>query len=610
MAAAGVVAVTGALSVPLLLDPQAAEASELASFSSCEELKAWRAEAAPRGAGVGFPEGAAADSPAAAGDAAAPESASRAQAGAGGGGTGDTNVAVEGVDELDTVDRIDDRRALVATGGSLALVDLAGATRLGAVPVPSDARITFDPSAGVVWVVGSVPSPGPGAGPEPMQDSVASSSPSWLGGGVEVTRVAVEGDRLVAEGSWTTQGYLVDARRSGERLHVVAVDNAGTGGGGEVPFADGPVPCDQVLHPTAPSGGEATLVVTLAARGEVAPEHAAEVIGSGQLVHVTDDAVYLATPVWDGSTPRTGLHRFDAATLAHTGSGSVEGSLLNQYAMSDHEGFLRVALTHPSAFSRQPGIAEDDGATVRPGLPGDGAPLNEVVVLDTEGDLEVVGRTDRFGHPGETLHGIRFVGAVAYAVTFLTTDPFYVVDIADPAAPAVVGEVELPGFSAYLHPIADGLVVGVGPGADGRAAMRLFDVTDPARPSVVDTEVLGDDTPVTWDPHALLALGEGRLALPATSWSSSTTEGCPVPLPEPVAPDAKVACSPLQQADTTIVVTGTAEGTFEVEERITVATPEPGSRLLAAGDGWALLAGTRLLTLDGGGNVVAELVLG
>lgn len=622
LVAAGVLAVTGAVSVPIVLDAPPAEAGELASFSSCDELRAWRADARARGDETAVSDGVAADVPAMAGDAAASESApaARTEAGLGAGGTGDTNVAVEGVDELDTVDRIDDRRALVAAGGTLALVDLERASRLDAVDVPFDARITFDPSTGVVWVVSSVQGQGSGVTEDLARDSVAdSSSPSWIAGGVEVTRVAVGDDTLVAEGSWTTTGMLVDARRTGERLHVVAVDNGWMAGGAEVPFADGPVPCDQVLHPTAPSGGEATLVVTLPAQGEVAPERAAEVIGSGQLVHVTDDAVYLATPVWDGgSAPRTGLYRFDAATLAHTGSGAVEGTLLNQYAMSDHEGFLRVALTHPQVFgggNPEPVPAVDlDLAPGRPDESDRGEPLNEVVVLDTDGELDVVGRTARFGHPGETLHGIRFVGAVAYAVTFLTTDPFYVVDIGDPAAPAVVGEVELPGFSAYLHPIADGLVVGVGPGADGRAAMRLFDVADPARPTVVDTEVLGDDTPVTWDPHAFLGLGGGRLALPATSWSSATTEDCPLPLPGDggggggSGPD-KVACSPLQRSDTTIVVAGTASGTFDVEERISVANAEPGSRVLAVGDRWAMLAGNRLLTVDGTGEVVAEVGL-
>ncbi len=635
LVATGVVMVTGAVSVPIVLAPQAAEASELATFSSCEELRAWRVEAAAREAGGTLSDAVAVDQPATAGDAvtAAPESTravTGSPGGGTGGGTGDTNVAVAGVDELDVVDRIDDRRALVATGGMLALVDLGSATRLDIVPVPFDARITFDPGAGIVWVVGSAQAPVPGSGQEPAVGSgldsipgseASMSSPSWIGGEVEVTRVAVGDDRLVVEGSWTTKGVLVDARRTGERLHVVAVDSAWTSGGGEVPFADGPVPCDQVLYPTAPSGGDATLVVTLPARGEVAPQAAAEVIGSGQLVHVTDDAVYLATPVWDGSAPRTGLHRFDAATLAHTGSGAVEGSLLNQYAMSDYEGFLRVALTHPIPFGRgnpEPAPAVDV-APGRPEVSDRGQPLNEVVVLDTDGELDVVGRTARFGHPGETLHGIRFVGAVAYAVTFLTTDPFYVVDVADPAAPAVVGKVELPGFSAYLHPIADGLVIGVGPGADGRATMRLFDVADPARPTVVDTEILGDDTPVTYDPHAFLGLGGGRVALPATSWSSSTTEPCPLPVPLPGDSGGgtsggsggadELVCSPSPLVETTIVVAGTASGAFDVEERIAVVAPEPGSRILAVGDRWALLAGDRLLTVDGAGEVVGEVDL-
>src|SRR3546814_1696652 len=95
----------------------------------------------------------------------------------------------------------------------------------------------------------------------------------------------------------------------------------------------------------------------------------------------------------------------------------------------------------------EPGIgdsssaAESDAVTPEADLSVE-QPLNEVVVLDTDGDLDVVGRNARFGLPDETLHGLRFVGVTAYAVTFPQTDPFYVVDLADSAQPRVVGEVK------------------------------------------------------------------------------------------------------------------------------------------------------------------------
>ena len=328
---------------------------------------------------------------------------------------------------------------------------------------------------------------------------------------------------LTASGTWETSGWIVDSRRTSDRLHVVLTD----GFGSSLPFEGGPVPCDEVLRPAGPSSPDATLLVTLPASGDVAPIHSAEVVGSGQLVHVTSTAAYLATPLWEGESLQTGIHRFDLEKLAHTGSGRVEGSLLNPFSMSEHEGALRVAVTHGGGF----GVADVAGdiAVAEPGqAPTQDAaePLNEIVVLDIEDDLDVLGRTERFGHPGETLQGVRFVGPTAYAVTFLNTDPFYVIDLADRAAPRVVGEVELPGFSAYLHSLSEGLVVGFGPDAEGRAAMKLFDVSDPTRPQVVDEAPLGDESPIVWDHHAFVGLDEGRFAVPANTYRPVAQPAC------------------------------------------------------------------------------------
>jgi hypothetical protein len=643
-----VVAVAGLVTVVV---PQEASAGELEAFGSCDELAAWEPAE-----GLGLAGGRTAGDVE---DAARGEAVPAADSAAGA-GTGQTNVAVRGVDELDVVDRVDDRRVLVAAGGALALVDLSARTRLASIPVADDARLTFDPDAGVVWVAGH-------AG----------------GGGVEVTRVVLAGDELVPDGSWTASGRLVDARRTGDRLHVVAVDGfpSPEEGRSGIPFAGGPVPCEAVLRPTAPSGPEATLVATLPATGDVEPLQAAELVGSGQLVHVTRSAAYLATPLWEDGVPATSIHRFDLATLSHTGSGRIEGSLLDQFSMSEHEGFLRVAVTHGGGVSILPvpgavdlPLAEPAGPGRAPAgaaspLPGDEPvepvpvepvpepvplprpvprePLNEILVLDTVDSLDVVGRTPRFGHAGETLHGARFDGATAYAVTFLTTDPFYVVDVSDPAAPRVVGEVELPGFSSYLHPVGEGLVAGFGPGGDGRAAVKLFDVADPARPTVVDDETLGDTAPVVWDHHAFVDLGSGRFTVPASTWRQVEPAGCTPPVRERLAAEARAAEDALFRAyddtrsddaisddarvreverrveelwsdpclfppsvvDTTVVVADTARRVIDVVERITLTTPEPGTRVLPTDGRWAVLAGAHLVWVDPDGTPVADLSL-
>src|SRR3546814_18996977 len=93
----------------------------------------------------------------------------------------------------------------------------------------------------------------------------------------------------------------------------------------------------------------------------------------------------------------------------------------------------------------EPGIgdsssaAESDAVTREADLSAE-QPLKEVVVHDTDGDLDVVGRTARFGLPEETLHWIRFVADTDHTVTLLQTAPFYVTQLAAPAQPRVGGE--------------------------------------------------------------------------------------------------------------------------------------------------------------------------
>ena len=419
---------------------------------------------------------------------------------------------VAGVDEIDVVDRLDDGRALVSRNGALSVVDLAGPAVLSHVAdLPYDARISV--ADDVVWVAGT----------------------SDDGTGVDIRRLRLDGDTLVADGQWTTPGWLVDARRTGDRLHVVAVDQPGTSG--VIPFEGGPVPCDQVWHPEAGADtAAATLLVTLPAEGELAPTAAAEVVGSGSGFLVTSTAAYVTTQTWN-QTPVTGIHRFDLATLTPTGSGSVPGVVPGPFGIDEYESHLRVATSEQSV-----GIAVDAGVPAGDvaGPPGPTAgPLAEVFVLDLDGALDVVGRTGRFGHDGETIHGVRFVGDTAYVVTFLQTDPFWVLDLSNPTEPVVVGDLEIPGFSAYLHPVGDTRVVGFGPDGEGRVAARLFDVADPANPTLLDELALGDDSPVAWDHRALVALDGGRLAVPVNDYPDVVDERCqaappPVPLPEPV----------------------------------------------------------------------------
>jgi hypothetical protein len=389
-----------------------------------------------------------------------------------------------------------------------------------------------------------------------------------------------------------------------------------------------------VWRPVEPvTDQSATMVVTLPAQGPLEPAAAAEIVGAGSNILVTAEAVYVATTTWGdegaASSVSTGLHRFDLSTLALTGSGSVPGTLAGPFAINEQDGYLRVATNLTTWGGPIPlGAAEADAdravaSDVIVDAPGPAIAdrLAEVFVLDTGGDLGVVGRTGGFGHEGETIHGVRFVGDTAYVVTFVTTDPFWVIDLADPTAPTIAGEVEIPGFSAYLHPVDDDRVVGFGPDGNGKVAARLFDVSDPTAPAVVDELALGDDSPVAWDHHAYVGLDDGRFAVPVNEWPTVAQERCtPVPsIPEDattasnagrgsagvpftgVAPPLQ--CEPIFSGGTTgVSVLGVAGDALQEVDRQLVDTDGSVSAeraILTPDGGWLLLAADRLVPTDG-----------
>ena len=550
-----------------------AAAADLARFSSCAELQAWSTDvAAPDVAAeetFTAVDGAMARDVASgegAGGAATAAPTAAAADDADTGGTGGTNTVVEGVDEIDVVDRLPGDRALVSRNGTLSVVDLTGPTVLSHVGgIPFDGRIAVD--GDVVWAAGTASD----------------------GSGVAVQRLRLAGDELTVEGEWRSPGFLIDARRSGDTLYVVAVDQPHAVGA--IPFQGGPVPCDEVWHPEAGADTPAaTQLVGLPATGEGAPTGAAQVVGSGSGFLVTGDAAYVTTQSWAEEVV-TGIHRFDLATLQPTGSGSVPGTVPGPFGLNEHEGHLRVATSAQSGgFIGIP--VEDDAAVRAAPAPSFGGPLAEVFVLDLDGNLDVVGRTGRFGHDGETIHGVRFVGDTAYVVTFLQTDPFWVVNLADPTAPQVVGELQIPGFSGYLHPIGDGHVVGFGPDGSGRVSARLFDVSDPRAPTVVDELALGDDTPVAWDHHAFVSLGNVRFAVPVTTYPQYVE--C---LADPCRAAPQVAGS------TGALVLDVQGDDLVVVDQATVATDGSiaAERILPTeAGGWVLLSWDRLVAVDGG----------
>lgn len=241
-------------------------------------------------------------------------------------------------------------------------------------------------------------------------------------------------------------------------------------------------------------------------RGDVEPAPAAPATAAPDLAPAEPE---VATPAPEVTTE---IHAFDIRdprTATYVASGEVDGTLLNQFAMSEHDGHLRVATTLPFGAD---GTSESESA---------------VTVLARDGDrLQSVGHVAGLGRT-ERIYAVRFLGPVGYVVTFRETDPLYTLDLSDPTAPRVVGELKIPGYSAYLHPIAEGRLLGVGQDATDSGQRlgtqaSLFDVSDLAAPERLDQLSLGEtaQSEAEYDHHAFLWWPDADLAvLPVTDWS-------------------------------------------------------------------------------------------
>ncbi|GAB3996328.1 hypothetical protein GCM10029992_16150 [Glycomyces albus] len=128
----------------------------------------------------------------------------------------------------------------------------------------------------------------------------------------------------------------------------------------------------------------------------------------------------------------------------------------------------------------------------------------------------------------ERIYAVRFMGETGYVVTFRQTDPLYTLDLSDPANPVVTGELKITGYSAYLHPVGDGRLLGVGQEAteDGLTTglqVSLFDVSGEEASVLDQYERQGGSSAVEWDPHGFLYWDPESIAvLPVWDWNGET----------------------------------------------------------------------------------------
>ena len=266
------------------------------------------------------------------------------------------------------------------------------------------------------------------------------------------------------------------------------------------------VPCADVRYPLRFSGLDTITVLTVDMARGLPSVDTDSILADSDIVYSSLDHLFVASQRWlppdvteqsDPPDVTTQINEFDTSKpdeTSYVATGSVKGFLLNQFALSASGGVLRVATTQEPQWW--------------PGGSGNAGAGSAVSTFDVR-NLAPIGSVGGLGQ-GQRIYAVRFIGDTAYVVTFHQVDPLYTVDLSDPAHPRVAGSLELEGYSAYLHPLGDGLLLGVGRtvGNDNEPSgnqLSLFDVSDAANPKLLaQTTIAGASSTAEFDHHAFL----------------------------------------------------------------------------------------------------------
>lgn len=292
---------------------------------------------------------------------------------------------------------------------------------------------------------------------------------------------------------------------------------------------------DACFRPGGVANGEQPHNIMVVARIDLddptAPPTAACIIGTGQTVYASPKGLYLSSTGFDSSEglATTEIYKFALQTDGpeYRGSIQVQGNLgwetdKQPFRFSEHQGVLRVVTSSGNTW--------DGTATTHLTTAAEQGGAFKVLA-----ELPNNSRPEALGKPGERLYAVRYLADRAYLVTFQVTDPLYVINLSNPRDPYIAGELQIPGYSDYLHPLSGDRLLGIGKhavaarnGDDQRGAwyqgvkLSLFDISDETSPVELDSLILGErgsSSDLLYDHHALALLAgtsgsPDRLALP------------------------------------------------------------------------------------------------
>ncbi len=212
------------------------------------------------------------------------------------------------------------------------------------------------------------------------------------------------------------------------------------------------------------------------------------ILHNGCMKYVTKDSIFLYRTDWRSETSITDIAKFDIENgkIIAKCAGSVRGTVDNDFAIQQSGDYLYVLSTEWSDEVK-----------------------NSIYVLD--GNLNVTGQINNIA-PGETVKSARFFDEIGYFVTYENTDPLFTVDFSDKSNPRLIGKLKIPGFSEYLHPWGDNMLLGIGRELDPETQefkglkVSLYDISDPSDVKEADKLIIDADyAPVEYDYKTVLA---------------------------------------------------------------------------------------------------------
>ena len=284
---------------------------------------------------------------------------------------------------------------------------------------------------------------------------------------------------------WRAEAAIEDMREANRNAIMAAdlsamiptlTDSLDAGPGGDAAV------CSSLYASAVKDGASFTTIISVdLATSE--PLEAASIVSSAGAVYASSDALYLAVPHQWGSSDESTIHKFSISTdpsdTRYLASGAVRGRALNQFALDERDGFLRIATT--------------DGHVPDPHVE------SILTILEQDGeDLVTAGVIEGIA-PTEDIRSVRFDDDRAFVVTFKKTDPLFVFDVGNPYAPEVLGELKIPGFSTYMHMLDRDHLLSIGYDADDHGdfayfdgvLLQIFDVSNPASPTLAHRHVIG-----------------------------------------------------------------------------------------------------------------------